>query len=85
MSEQERIRQVMDMIPSDWDRKPISLIYEIRGFLENVKDQGSSMDSGSDGTCGDLWVTIQGIEYLITVKKSNAQLAKEGKLPPPHL
>ena len=83
MSEQERIRKVMDMIPSDWDRKPISLVYEIRDFLEGVKDQGTSMDSGTDGTCGDLWVTIQGVEYLITVKKSNAQLVREGKLTPP--
>jgi hypothetical protein len=82
MSEQERMRRVMDLIPADWDRKPVSLIYEIRGFLENVKDQGTSMDSGTDGTCGDLWVTIQGIEYFITVKKSNAQLAKEGMLAP---
>lgn len=83
MSEQERMRQVMDMAPADWDRKPISLAYEIRGFLETVKDEGTSIDSGTDGTSGDLWVTIQGIEYFITMRKSNAQLAKEGKLLPP--
>jgi len=80
MSEEDRARKMMDMIPAEWDRRPISLIYEIRGFLENVKDQGTSMDSGTNGTCGDLWVTIQGVEYLVTVQKSNAQLAKEGVL-----
>ena len=83
MSEHERVKKVIDMIPADWDKKPYALIWEIRTFLENVKDQGTSMDSGTDGTCGDLWVTIQGVEYLVTVKKSGAQLAREGKLTPP--
>ncbi|MCK1281495.1 hypothetical protein IVB46_40385 [Bradyrhizobium sp. 61] len=83
MSEQERMRKVMDMIPEGWDKKPISLAYEIRDFLENVKDAGTSIDSGTDGSCGDLWVTIQGTEYFITMRKSNKQLAQEGKLTPP--
>lgn len=84
MTDREKATQWLhDIIPADWDRKPLSLAHEIRMFLDNVKDQGTEIDSGTDGTCGDLWVTIQGIEYLITVKKSNNQLAKEGKLPPP--
>lgn len=80
MAEKSRVTRMMDAIPSEWDRAPISLALEIRGFLQNVKDEGSQIDSGTDGICGDLWVTVQGIEYLVTVKKSNAQLAKEGKL-----
>lgn len=84
MSEAEsgRMRMTMDLLPSGWDRRPLSLAYEIRGFLENIKDEGTSIDSGTDGSNGDLWVKIQGIEYFITLRKSNAQLAKEGCVPP---
>lgn len=74
---EESARHLHDIIPPDWDRKPLSLAHEIRGFLDSVKDQGTEIDSGTDGISGDLWVTIQGIEYLITIKKSGAQLAKE--------
>jgi hypothetical protein len=84
MSDREKAtRWLHDVIPPEWDRKPLSIAHEIRTFLDSVKDQGTEIDSGTDGVCGDLWVTIQGIEYIISVKKSNAQLAKEGKLPPP--
>lgn len=78
-----QIRQMVDMIPAGWDKAPVALAHEIRGFLESVKDEGSSIDSGTDGVSGDLWVTVQGIEYFINIKKSNGQLAKEGKLLPP--
>ena len=83
MTKSERERIVMDLLPSHWDQKPIALAYEIRGFLDSVKDGDTNIDSGTDGVCGDLWVTVQGVEYLVTVRKSNAQLAKEGKLSSP--
>lgn len=80
---QERTKWLHDVLPPDWDQKPLSLAHEIRGFLDNVKDAGTEIDSGTDGVSGDLWVTVQGIEYFVTIKKSNNQLVKEGKLPPP--
>lgn len=83
MDRERRTRALHDSIPSEWDRAPLSIAHEIRGFLDGVKDQGTEIDSGTDGVNGDLWVTIQGIEYLVSVKKSNKQLVKEGKLPPP--
>jgi hypothetical protein len=79
----ERIRAMNDMIPSDWDRKPLGIAHEIRGFLASVKDQGTEIDSGMDATSGDLWVTIQGVEFFITIRRSNKQLKKDGKLLPP--
>lgn len=75
----ERMRHLHEMIPDSWDKRQISLAHEIMTFLENIKDQGTHIDSGTDGVCGDLWVKIQGIEYFINIRKSNAQIAKEGK------
>lgn len=84
MDEREkRTRALHDVIPPGWDKAPLSIAHEIRKFLDAVKDAGTEIDSGTDGVTGDLWVTIQGVEYLVAVKKSNKQLVKEGKLPPP--
>lgn len=79
MDRQQASRWLLDSIPKDWDKKPILLAYEIRGFLDCIKDQGTEIDSGTDGISGDLWVTVQGIEYYINIRKSNNQLIKEGK------
>lgn len=78
-----KIRILHDLIPPDWDQKPIGLAHEIRGFLLSVKDEGTEIDSGTADGSADLWVTVQGIEYYVNIKRSNGQLAKEGKLPPP--
>ena len=75
--EQNRTRILMESVPGGWDRAPISLAYEIRAFLQSVKDVDSSIDSGTDGASGDLWVTVQGVEYFINIRKSNSQIAKE--------
>lgn len=75
----EAHRKVADILPVDWDRKPFGLASEIRSFLSSVKDEGTGIDSGGGDGTGDLWVTVQGIEYFITVRKSNNQLKKEGK------
>lgn len=78
----ERIRLVNNAMPIDWDRRPIALAHEIMGFLDSVKDTGTNIDSDTDGTSADLWVTVQGVEYFITIKKSKLQLSKELLLPP---
>lgn len=79
----ERVKQMMETLPPEWDKRPIILAEEISAFLENIKDEGTGIDSGTDGQSGDLWVKIQGVEYWINIRKSNNQLIKEGKLPPP--
>ena len=47
--------------------------------MTSVKDEGTAIDSGSGDGCADLWVTVQGVEYFISIRKSNNQLAREGK------
>lgn len=54
----------------------------LRKFLEKEADSGHGVDAGYGMGRTDYWVTIDGIEYFIEVKKSNAQLKKEGM--PPH-
>lgn len=76
MSEKS-IKAMMDAIPNGWDRRPVGLAHEISRFLESVKDQGTAIDSGTNGVTGDLWVTVQGVEYFITIQKSKKQLASE--------
>lgn len=78
----ERIKQMMDVLPPEWDMRPIALAEEIAVFLETIKDVGTGIDSGTDGQSGDLWVTVQSIEYFINIRKSNKQLAKEREIPP---
>ena len=79
----DRIKQMLETMPPTWDKRQILLAEEIGAFLESVKDEGTNIDSGTDGDSGDLWLTVQGVEYWINIRKSNNQLVKEGKLPPP--
>jgi len=75
----KRATQVANMIPDDWDGKPLGLAHEIREYLKTVVDEGTEIDSGgSDGT-GDLWATVGGVEYIINIKKSNFQLRREAE------
>lgn len=74
---------VASMLPAGWDQKPFGLAGEIRTFLGSVKDEGTEIDSGSGDGTADLWVTVQGVEYFISIRKSNNQLVREGKLPAP--
>lgn len=74
---------VASILPAEWDQKPFGLASEIRAFLAAAKDEGTEIDSGSGDGCADLWVTVQGVEYFISVRKSNKQLVREGKLPAP--
>lgn len=73
-----QIRALHDMMPEDWDRRPLTLAHEIRTFLLTIVDQGRGVDSGSDGCSADLWATVGGVEWFINVRKSNSQLLKEG-------
>jgi hypothetical protein len=67
----DQTKLVLDMIPDGWDKNPYLLALEIRELLQSVKDEGTNIDSGTNGEVGDLWLTVQGVEYYITIKKSN--------------
>jgi hypothetical protein len=72
-------RIMMDSMPEDWDKRPVLLALEIRNLISSMKDEGTAIDSGTDGASGDLWVTVQGVEYYINIRKLNNQIAKEEK------
>jgi hypothetical protein len=46
-------------------------------LLKNVIDSGTSIDTGGGRDSADLWAKIGGVEYYMTVRKSNNQLASE--------
>ena len=77
----ERVRVVEDLVAglSGWDRGPLSLIHELREMLKSIIDHGTEIDSGGGDGMADLWAKVQGIEYYMTVRRSNAQLMKDGK------
>jgi hypothetical protein len=61
----------------NYPRDCASLRDEIRELLTCVRDNGTSADGGGGMGRADLWATVQGVEYFITVQKSNAQLRRE--------
>lgn len=76
MSERESDRrhtEVAKLLPVHWDKSPFGLAGEVRRFLGSVADQGTAIDSGSGDGIADLWVTVQGVEYFISVRRSNRQ------------
>lgn len=76
----KQVRIIHDMLPAEWDSGPLSLAHEIRNLLKPVADEGTGIDSGGGDGMADLWVTIGGIEYLITIKRSaNIQSSEESQ------
>lgn len=55
-----------------------NLAAEIKNFLYSAcADHGTYIDSGAGNGSADLWVTVGGVEFFITVQKSNNQKAVE--------
>jgi hypothetical protein len=77
----KRHSTVANLLPKEWNQKPFAIATEIRDFLATIKDEGSSIDSGSGDGCADLWVTISGVEYYIAIKPS-LKYSKEGSVEP---
>ena len=65
-------------LPDEWDRRPFSIATELRTLLATIKDEGTTIDSGSGDGHADLWVTVDGVEYHIAVRRSNLQLKRQG-------
>ncbi len=87
----ERERVVMDIGLAHWDGAPYSLALEIIRLLGGMTDDGTGIDSGEgrlwpkgaptaiEGQAeANLWATIDGVEFYITIRKSNNQLLKDG-------
>lgn len=74
----KRHEQSYDMAAAqNWEMRPRALMSELRRFLASVKDEGTSIDSGGGDGTGDLWVTVGGVEYFISARLSNKELAKK--------
>ena len=80
-----RAGQIMDLIPAEWDKTALVFVDELRKALDHLKDQGTSIDTGGGDGCADLWIKVGGVEFYLTVRKSNNQLASEGRELPPLL
>lgn len=68
---------MMGIIPNNWDKNPINLAHELELFLNSIKDESTSIDSGGGNGFADLWVTVQGIEYFITIRQSRKALGEK--------
>lgn len=57
--------------------QPVTIAHEIAQLLRSIKDEGTEIDTGSGMGGADLWITSGGVEWFITVRKSDYQIAKE--------
>ena len=48
---------------------PLAVRDELIAFLDQIKDQGTHIDRGGGAGAADLWVTLGGIEYCVTVRR----------------
>ena len=71
----KRVQIVHDIFPPDWDGAPMSLAHELRNLLKPIVDEGTGIDSGAGNGMADLWATVGGIEYFITIRRSNKALS----------
>jgi len=63
--------------PPEWDNTPAALTDELREMLKNMVDTGTSIDSGCGNGHGDLWFTIGGIEFYLSVSRSERQIIED--------
>jgi len=64
----KRVRMVHELVPSDWDARPLVLAHELRELLKNVVDEGTAIDSGCGDGIADLWPIVGGVEFHIQIK-----------------
>lgn len=72
-----RMSKVMDVAPAEWDRSAGGLAAELARLLGSVKDAGTNIDTAMGDGIGDFWVTVGSVEYFISIRRSNQQIAKE--------
>ena len=78
---EERVRALMSLVPKDWDSRPLTLAHEIRRLLGSLKDEGTSIDSGGGDGSANLWVTVGGVEYYLTIIRSGQNKTDKGEEP----
>ncbi len=71
MNEWRQMVEDEGLVPSD----TMHFAELLRTFLEEEKDEGTHVDRGGGMGQVDYWVKVNGVEYFITVKKSNGHAA----------
>ena len=66
------VAHMLSDMMDDKTKQAFSLAGEIRTFLHSVKDEGTNIDSAGGLGGADLWVKVQGVEYLIQVAENKA-------------
>ena len=75
-----RKKQMMEIAHSQgWDMSAMVLAREISDFLDSIKDEGTSIDSGGCHGGADLWPKIGGVEFYINIRRSNNQIKKDNE------
>lgn len=69
----DRHHKISNIRPEGWDMGPQSISTEIREFLKSIKDEGTQIDSGFGDGHADLWVKVDGVEYLVQIMRSMNQ------------
>jgi hypothetical protein len=64
-------------VSQGFDMRPYSLVLEMKRLLAPIADQGSSMDSGTLDGLADMYLTVGGVEFFISVAPSKSQAAKD--------
>ena len=76
-SERKTVAQQM-AVAEGWDFRVWGLRDAIAALLRSsLADSGTAMDTGGGPEQADLWVTVGGVEYCLTVRISHAQRRKE--------
>lgn len=68
--------------PPEWDGSPAAMRDELATLLRRtMADEGSSMDTGTGPDSADLWVSVGGVEFFVTIKRSRSQERRDAGLP----
>jgi len=77
----ERVAQVRSLATElGWRTDHFEIAGLLRALLKSLIDDGTGMDSGGGADAADLWFTVCGVEYFLTVRRSNAQLLKDAQV-----
>jgi hypothetical protein len=58
-----------------WPDQDLGAFEKLHQTLADMS--GSTVDRGIGVASADFWVTIDGVEYFVTVRRSNNQIAKD--------
>ena len=70
--EAERARMLHEVAPQGWDTRPLTIADMLKEFMRSHVDEGtqSKMDSGFGDGEADFYATLDGVEYVVIVKRT---------------